>query len=99
MEKIVRPRLLGLAENPYTWRLNGLCLSWLAVLLMSPIPMTNPIPTIGILLLAVATLEADGLLMCVSYVFTVLTTLLFGLILFAVWQGSSMVSNIFQLFQ
>lgn len=99
LEKIVRPRLLGLAENPYTWRLNGLCLSWLAVLLMSPIPMTNPIPTIGILLLAVATLEADGLLMCVSYVFTVLTTLLFGLILFAVWQGSSMMSNMFQLFQ
>lgn len=99
LEKIVRPRLPKLAENPYTWRLNGLCLSWLAVLLMSPIPMTNPIPTMGILLLAVATLEADGLLMCVSYVFTILTTLLFGLIIFALWQGSSMLSNVFNLFQ
>lgn len=96
MEKIVRPRLLGLAESPYVWRFNGLCISWLAVLLMLPVPMTNSIPTVGILLLAVATLEADGLVMCVSYIFTILTTLLFGFIIFALWQGSSALTNIFQ---
>lgn len=96
LEKIVRPRMLRLAESPYVWRLNGLCISWLAVLLISPVPMTNPIPTVGILLLAVATLEADGLLMCVSYILTVLITLLFAAIIYAIWQGSTMLPALFQ---
>ncbi len=96
LEKIVRPRLLGLAQSHYVWRLNGLCISWLALLLISPVPMTNPIPTVGILLLAVATLEADGLLMCISYLFTILITLLFGFVIFALWQGSSMLPELFQ---
>jgi hypothetical protein len=80
LEKIARPRLSKIADNSYTWRFNGLCISWLAVLLISPVPLTNPIPTIGILLLAVATIESDGLLMCIGYIFTVLTTLLFAII-------------------
>ena len=96
LEKIVRPRLLRLAQSHYVWQLNGLCISWLALLLISPVPMTNPIPTVGILLLAVATLEADGLLMCISYLFTILITLLFGFIIFALWQGSSMLPELFQ---
>lgn len=80
LEKIARPRLSKIADNYYTWRFNGLCISWLAVLLISPVPLTNPIPTIGILILAVATIESDGLLMCIGYIFTVLTTLLFAFI-------------------
>lgn len=90
LEKIVRPRLLRLAQGPLTWRLNGFCIAWLTVLLISPIPFTNPIPTVGILLLAVATLEADGLLMCISYVITVLITCLFGFIIYAIWQAPSL---------
>jgi hypothetical protein len=96
LEKIVRPRLLGIAESHYVWRLNGLCISWLALLLISPVPMTNPIPTVGILLLAVANLEADGLLMCISYLFTILITLLFGFIIYAIWHGSTMLPELFQ---
>lgn len=80
LEKIARPRLSKIADNSYTWRFNGLCISWLAVLLISPVPLTNPIPTIGILILAVATIESDGLLMCIGYIFTILTTLLFAFI-------------------
>lgn len=80
LEKIARPRLSKIADHPYVWRFNGFCISWLALLLISPVPLTNPIPTIGILLLAVATIESDGLLMCIGYIFTVLTTLLFTLI-------------------
>ncbi|MFH7028625.1 MAG: exopolysaccharide biosynthesis protein [Heteroscytonema crispum UTEX LB 1556] len=90
LEKIARPRLAKIAENPLTWRFNGLCISWLALLLILPVPLTNPIPTVGILLLAVATIESDGLLMCISYVITVLITLLFGFIGYAVWMGSSL---------
>jgi hypothetical protein len=87
LEKITRPRLAKIANNNWTWRLNGLCISWLTVLLISPIPFTNPIPTMGILLLAVAAIESDGLLMCIGYILTILISLLFGLIGYALWMA------------
>lgn len=96
LEKIVRPRLTWLAESNCVWQLNGLCIAWLTILLMSPIPFTNPIPTVGILLLTVATLEADGLLMCVSYGITALITLFFGLITYALWQAPSLLPDLWQ---
>ncbi|MBW4501269.1 MAG: exopolysaccharide biosynthesis protein [Scytonema hyalinum WJT4-NPBG1] len=96
LEKITRPRLAKIAENPLTWRLNGLCISWLAILLILPIPLTNPIPPVGILLLAVATIESDGLLMCLGYVFTVLTTFLFGFIIYGLWMAPSLLPQVFQ---
>lgn len=92
LEKITRPRLTKIAENPLTWRFNGLCISWLTILLISPVPLTNPIPTVGILLLAVATIESDGLLMCIGYMFTALTTLLFGFIFYALWLAPGLLS-------
>lgn len=95
LEKIARPRLLKLAESPQIWQLNGVCIAWLTLLLISPIPFTNPIPTVGILLLTVATLETDGLLMCISYGVTVLITLFFGFIVYALWQAPSLIPNIF----
>ncbi|MBK1987507.1 exopolysaccharide biosynthesis protein [Sphaerospermopsis aphanizomenoides BCCUSP55] len=85
LEKITRPRLTKIASHPLTWKINGFCISWLTILLISPIPFTNPIPTIGILLLAVATIESDGLLICISYVITALITFLFGFIGYALW--------------
>jgi hypothetical protein len=96
LEKITRPRLMKIAENPLIWRLNGLCISWLAILLILPVPLTNPIPTLGILLLAVANIESDGLLMCVSYIFTALTTLLFAFIAYAVWIAPSLLPALFK---
>ncbi len=96
LEKITRPRLVKLAQSPQVWRLNGICIAWLTVLLISPIPFTNPIPTVGILLFVVATLEADGLLMCVSYGVTILITLFFGFICYALWQAPSLLPNIFR---
>lgn len=96
VEKIARPRLAKVAENPWIWRFNGLCISWLTILLISPVPLTNPIPTVGILLLAVATIESDGLLMCISYVITVLITLLFGFIGYALWLAPSLLPSIFK---
>jgi len=94
VEKIARPRLLKLVESPQIWRLNGLCIAWLTLLLISPVPFTNPIPTVGILLFVVATLEADGLLMCISYVVTVLITLFFGFIIYVLWQAPSLIQNL-----
>ena len=90
LEKITRPRLIKIASHPLTWRFNGLCISWLTILLISPIPFTNPIPTLGILLFAVASIESDGLLICISYVMTVLITFLFGTIGYVVWLAPSL---------
>ncbi|MDX2272499.1 MAG: exopolysaccharide biosynthesis protein [Cyanobacteriota bacterium] len=79
LERLARPRWAGWANHPRVWQLNGVVLVWLTILLMLPIPATNPIPTTGILVLSVAMLEADGLLMMVCYGFTLLITALLAL--------------------
>ncbi|MCC5639615.1 exopolysaccharide biosynthesis protein [Nostoc sp. CHAB 5844] len=94
LEKITRPRWKTIARNPLTWRLNGLCISWLTILLMLPIPLTNPIPTVGILLLVVATMESDGLLICIGYIITALITLLFAFIGYALWSAPNLLPSI-----
>lgn len=87
LEKVAKPRLQKIAESPHVWQLNGVCIAWLSILLFLPIPFTNPVPTTGILLFVVATLEADGLLMCVSYFLTILITL------FVAFMGYLLVSQ------
>ncbi|AFY41810.1 exopolysaccharide biosynthesis protein [Nostoc sp. PCC 7107] len=94
VEKITRPRLKKIARNPVIWRLNGLCISWLTILLMLPIPFTNPIPTVGILLLAVATIEADGLLICIGYIITVVITSFFAFIGYSLWLAPGLLPAI-----
>lgn len=93
IERFARPRWSELTRSRYTWRINGICLSWLTLLLMSPIPFTNPIPTIGILILVVAMLEADGLLMCVGYVFTTLVTIGFAAIGYILWRSPDLIQQ------
>ncbi|MCG9891819.1 MAG: exopolysaccharide biosynthesis protein [Thermosynechococcaceae cyanobacterium MS004] len=95
LERFVRPRLPWLVNNPSVWRMNGLCICWLSFLLILPIPLTNPIPTVGILLFVFAMLEADGLLMCVSYGMTLaITVAVFG-IGYLLWRSP----ELFQQFQ
>ena len=94
LEKFVRPRLLWIAQSPHIWRWNGLCMAWLTVLLMLPIPLTNPIPTLGILLLAIATIEDDGLLMCVSYGLTAAITLFFVVLTYTLFQAPNWLPSV-----
>lgn len=96
LEKIVRPRLPEIAENIYICRINGLCMAWLTLLLMLPIPLTNPFPAIAILLLAVANLEEDGLLMCVGYGLTIINTLFFAFIIHTIYHASDLLPSIFK---
>ena len=93
LEKIVRSRWKQVANHSYTWRGNGICISWLSILLMLPVPFTNPLPAIAILLLAVSTIEADGLLMCVGYGLTLANTIFFGFIGYALWQVPDLLPN------
>ena len=95
LEKIVRPRWQQLANNTYTWRINGFCIAWLSLLLVLPIPFTNPLPTMGILLLAIATLETDGLMMGLGYILTLANTIFFALIGYALWQAPQMLPDFF----
>ncbi len=85
-ERLIRPRLTRLAQSRHIWQINGACISWLTLLLMLPIPMTNPIPTVGILIFVVATLETDGLMMCIGYGLTGLITSLFGTMIYSLWR-------------
>lgn len=93
LEKVTRPRLRRIATNPYIWRFNGMCITWLAILLIAPIPFTNPFPTVGILLLVVAMLESDGLLMCVAYGLTIAITLACATIVYLLWQAPRLINH------
>jgi hypothetical protein len=95
LERLVRPRFKRIADNPYIWQINGLFIMWLTLLLMLPIPATNPVPTVGILLLAVATLEGDGLMMAVGYGLTGLITLFFAVIFYLLWKAPQYLPAIF----
>ncbi len=94
-ERFLQPRLTGLANSPHIWQINGACISWLTLLLMLPVPMTNPIPAVGILIVTIATLEADGLVMCLGYVATGLTTAFFGLIGYGLWRSPELIMRWF----
>lgn len=95
LEKVAKPRWLSIAESRHVWQLNGICITWLTLLLMAPVPFTNPVPTAGILLLSIATLEADGLLMFVGYGLVGLNTALFGSVAYFLWRSPEMLQNLF----
>ncbi len=95
LEKLTRPRLLGLVNHPYVWRFNGLCIAWLTLLLLLPIPLTNPLPTSAIILLSLATLERDGALMCFAYGLSIVVTLFFASLGYVVFQAPHLIPNPF----
>ncbi len=59
-EKLLRPRLSGLALPPIEYALGFICLV-LAVILVLPIPLGNNPPAFAIALIALGILERDGL--------------------------------------
>lgn len=93
IEKITKPRWPRFSQNASVWRINGICLLWLTLLLMLPIPFTNPIPAAGMLLLAISTLEKDGLLMFLGYVVVGLNTALFGAIAYLLWRSPDIIQQ------
>ncbi|MEB3209988.1 MAG: exopolysaccharide biosynthesis protein [Leptolyngbyaceae bacterium] len=96
LEKIAKPRWLRFAQSSHVWQVNGACIAWLTLLLMTPIPFTNPIPTVGILVLAIATLETDGLLMFIGYSLVGFNTALFGSVAYLLWRSPDIFTHIFQ---
>lgn len=62
-EKLVRPRLPGIARNRTIHSLLGVVIILMASFMALPIPLTNTAPSFVIFLLACGMIEEDGLLM------------------------------------
>ena len=67
LERLVRPRLLGLLDQRAAAAFTGLLLLLLGLLLSLPIPLTNYLFGFLLLLFALAMLERDGALMLVAW--------------------------------
>ncbi len=78
LERVVRPRLLGMIDHPVATVLTGLQLVLLGILLALPIPFTNFLFGGLLLLYALALLERDGVLMLISWVAGVIAIYIFG---------------------
>jgi hypothetical protein len=59
-ERLLRPRVVGLASPPMEYLVGLLCLL-LAIVLVLPVPLGNMLPALAISLLALGILERDGL--------------------------------------
>lgn len=97
-EHLIRPRWLGLTHGPTLGRFNGVMLVFAALLLMAPlpgIPLTNTVPAIGIILLAIGMAERDGIAVVGGYVMTVVSAVYIGGLLYAVfWLGADVAPRI-----
>jgi len=80
LERIVRPRLPQLLHHRAAAMLTGLLLVLLGALLSLPIPFTNYLFGVLLLLFALALLERDGALMAVAWVAGGACVAVFGLL-------------------
>lgn len=64
IERLVRPRWRTPFEE--TKRAVGVAILLLSVTLLAPIPLSQVVPALAIMLLALAFLESDGILLCIA---------------------------------
>ena len=69
-EKVLHPRLTFLCRNPWLHRCHGLLVAFLAILLALPlpIPFSNLLAAVPILLISLALLEEDGAFLIAGYI-------------------------------
>jgi len=79
-EKILHPRLSFLCRNVFLHRMHGGLIAFLAILLALPlpIPFSNLLAAIPILLMALALLEDDGAFMIAGYLAAIPCMIFFG---------------------
>jgi hypothetical protein len=93
-EKLLRPRLSGLALPPMEYLLGLVCLA-LAVVLVLPIPLGNNPPALAIALIALGILERDGLWILAGLCITALSaTVVSGVLLAVIKAVSALVTTI-----
>lgn len=90
LENFIHPRYMFMCENPGFVALNCflVCIQAILLALPLPIPFSNTIPALGIVLNALGQLEKDGLLILWSYLHFLLVVGFFGSI---VWGASFLV--------
>lgn len=85
-ERLLRPRLSGLARRPMEYGIGLVCLV-LAVVLVLPIPLGNIFPGIAISLLALGILERDGLWVLGGLVMSVFSMAVVSGVLYGMGQA------------
>jgi hypothetical protein len=78
--KISRPRIPWLSQGQSMTRINGFMLMAGAVLLMAPfgfVPLSNTLPGLAVLFLAIGMLQKDGYCIMLGYLFNVVTIFYF----------------------
>ena len=100
LHALIKPRADWIFENRVTFRLSGVILFALALLLALPIPGTNYVFGLALLLFALAMIERDGWLMilawCVGFVLIASAVLLSGQIIEAIGAMQDRVSDLWQ---
>jgi hypothetical protein len=83
MQKISKPRILWLSKNALCYRLHGVTTAILGLLLALPlpIPLTNIVASMGLLLLHFGLTEDDGVFILAGYFFALITIAFFAAIL------------------
>jgi hypothetical protein len=85
-EKLLRPRLSGLALPPMEYALGFICLT-LAMILVLPIPLGNNPPAFAIALIALGILERDGLWVVAGLCVTALSLTVVSGVLLAIFKA------------
>ncbi|MET0893438.1 MAG: exopolysaccharide biosynthesis protein [Pseudoxanthomonas sp.] len=80
LEKLVRPRMEGVLDHPVASAFTGLLLVLLGLLLALPIPFTNYLFGVLLLLFVFALLERDGALMLVAWLAGAIAVVSFGFV-------------------
>jgi hypothetical protein len=91
-EKLLHPRLNGVFEPRYVRFLTGavICFCGLLLLLPLPIPGTNMLPALTVVLAAAAFSERDGFCLVAAGLVFVVTLAFFGAL---VWGGAEIISH------
>lgn len=86
--RVIRPRLSFLTRGRRMEFINGIAISFGAILLVTPIlaPLGDFFPAYGILFLSLGNLENDGYLVLAGY-FTVIATAIYYFLIFALGVG------------
>jgi hypothetical protein len=80
LEKVVRPRMESVLDHPIASAFTGLLLVLLGLLLALPIPFTNYVFGVLLLLFVFALLERDGALMLVAWLAGAIAVVVFGFV-------------------
>lgn len=79
-EQYIRPRMLA-SEAPIVDRINGLVIASLGIIISLPIPLTNILPSLVVMIMGLALAERDGVLQIVSAILGISAMALFTIAL------------------